>query len=76
MDGTLASQFDDDNAAVRQARATVRQLAGALPNGAPVQLGAALNELRNLRTVHALTPPADAVPASASSVASHGGATP
>lgn len=76
VDGTLASQFDDGNAAVRQARATVRQLAGVLPNGAPVQLGAALNELRNLRTVHALTPPADAVPASASSAASHGGATP
>jgi uroporphyrin-3 C-methyltransferase len=78
VDGALASQFDDTNVAVQQARASIRQLTGALPDSTPVQLGAALTELRNLRTVHALAPPADAAPASAGSASApaHGGATP
>ncbi|HEX8779457.1 MAG TPA: uroporphyrinogen-III C-methyltransferase, partial [Rhodanobacter sp.] len=54
-DDGLAGQFDDGADAVRQARATLKQLADALPDNAPVQLGAALTELRNLRAVHALS---------------------
>lgn len=54
-DAGLAGQFDDNAEAVQQARATLRQLANALPDNAPVQLGAALAELRNLRAVHALS---------------------
>ncbi|GAB3787315.1 uroporphyrinogen-III C-methyltransferase [Dyella agri] len=54
-DAGLASQFDDSAEAVQQARATLQQLAGALPDNTPVQLGAALTELRNLRAVHALS---------------------
>ena len=69
VDAALASQFDGSAPAVQQARETLKQLAGQLPANAPVQLGAALTELRNLRAVHALSP------ASASSAAS-GGARP
>jgi uroporphyrin-III C-methyltransferase len=58
VDGSLASQFDGNAPAVQQARDTLRQLAGQLPTTAPVQLGAALTELRNLRSVHALAPAA------------------
>jgi uroporphyrin-III C-methyltransferase len=54
-DAGLASQFDDHAESVQQARATLQQLANALPNNAPVQLGTALTELRNLRAVHALS---------------------
>lgn len=69
VDAALASQFDGHAPAVQQARETLKQLARQLPANAPVQLGAALTELRNLRAVHALSP------ASASSAAS-GGARP
>ena len=62
----LASQFDDRAESVQQARATLQQLAGALPNNTPVQLGTALTELRNLRAVHTLSnspaPSASAAP--------------
>ena len=67
VDAALATQFDGSAPEVQQARATIRQLTAALPVNAPVQLGAALSELRNLRTVHALKP--DAAPAAASSAA-------
>jgi uroporphyrin-3 C-methyltransferase len=60
VDAALVSQFDGDAPAVKQARATLQQLASQLPANAPVQLGAALSELRNLRAVHALTPATDA----------------
>jgi uroporphyrin-3 C-methyltransferase len=64
----LSTQFDGSAPAVQQAQVTLKQLAAALPTNAPVQLGAALNELRNLRAVHALKPGADNVaPAAASS---------
>ena len=63
VDAALASQFDGSAPAVQQARETLKQLAGQLPANPPVQLGAALTELRNLRAVHALSP------ASASSAA-------
>ena len=54
-DASLASQFDDRAESVQQARATLKQLADALPNNTPVQLGTALTELRNLRAVHTLS---------------------
>jgi uroporphyrin-3 C-methyltransferase len=63
VDAALASQFDGSAPAVQQARETLKQLASQLPANAPVQLGAALTELRNLRAVHVLSP------ASASSAA-------
>lgn len=50
----LAAQFDTTDPAVAHARAELANLAAALKPAAPVQLGAALNELRNLRAVHAL----------------------
>lgn len=74
-DAGLASQFDDSVAAVQQARETLQQLESQLPANAPVQLGAALTELRNLRAVHALAPaPAASVSAPASVPARKGGA--
>ncbi|KZC39286.1 MULTISPECIES: uroporphyrinogen-III C-methyltransferase [Rhodanobacter] len=69
VDGALASQFDARAPAVQQARETLKRLAGQLPANAPVQLGAALSELRNLRAVHALSP-------ARSSSAAAGGARP
>lgn len=66
VDTALSTQFDGHAAGVQQAHAELRQLAAALPVNASVQLGAALSELRNLRTVHALKPDADnASPAAA-----------
>ncbi|MCW8809172.1 MAG: uroporphyrinogen-III C-methyltransferase [Rhodanobacter sp.] len=56
VDTALSTQFDGDDPAVQQARAMLPPLAAALSSGPPVPLGAALNELRNLRAVHALTP--------------------
>ena len=69
VDAALASQFDGSAPAVQQARETLKQLAGQLPANPPVQLGAALTELRNLRAVHALSP-------AAASSAAPGGARP
>lgn len=65
-DAGLASQFDEHAEAVQQARSTLQQLAGALPENTPVQLGSALSELRNLRAVHTLSnSPAPAASAAA-----------
>ena len=58
-DANLAAQFDANAPAVQQARAKLAELQHQLPVVAPVQLGAALNELRNLRAVHALRPTAE-----------------
>ena len=70
VDVALSSQFDESNSDVQQARVTLKQLGAALPPSAPVHLGAALTELRNLRTVHALKPDATGTaPASSSSSA-------
>lgn len=69
VDAALAGQFDGHAPAVQQARESLKRLAGQLPANAPVQLGAALSELRNLRAVHALSP----APASS---AAPGGARP
>ncbi|BFI94928.1 MAG: hypothetical protein RSP_04380 [Rhodanobacter sp.] len=69
----LADQFDGRAEAVQQAHTTLRQLAGALPDNTPVQLGAALAELRNLRAVHALSiSPAPAASAAAPAHAAGG----
>ncbi len=56
VDANLAAQFDGADARVRDARARVEQLRSALPPAVSVELGAALTELRNLRSVHALAP--------------------
>jgi uroporphyrin-3 C-methyltransferase len=73
----LSTQFDDSAPAVQQARSTLKELAATSPTGAPVPLGAALTELRNLRAVHALTPSADApAPAASSGTTPAGGSKP
>ncbi|HWX66741.1 MAG TPA: uroporphyrinogen-III C-methyltransferase [Rhodanobacter sp.] len=77
VDSSLSTQFDGAAPAVQQARKTLAELAKQLPTSAPVQLGAALTELRNLRAVHALSPAAaNAAPATAGSVVRPGGARP
>jgi len=55
-DGGLAAQFDGADAAVKSARDTLTGLLKAAAPGAPVKLGAAFTELRNLRAVHVLKP--------------------
>lgn len=70
VDAGLTSQFDESAESVQQARASLKQLESQLPATAPVQLGAALSELRNLRAVHALAPTGSSGPAAASSTAS------
>lgn len=54
-DAGIAAQFDINAAPVQQARTQIATLQSHQPTSA-VQLGAALNELRNLRAVHALKP--------------------
>lgn len=54
-DAGIAVQFDPEAPAVKQAHAQLAALIAQQP-ATPVQLGAALNELRNLRAVHALKP--------------------
>ena len=77
VDSSLSAQFDGTAPAVQQAHRTLAELARQLPTSSPVQLGAALTELRNLRAVHALSPTtASAAPATASSAARAGGARP
>jgi len=77
VDSSLSTQFDGDAPAVQLAHKTLAELARQLPTSAPVQLGAALTELRNLRAVHALSPAAaNAAPAHAGSATPVGGARP
>lgn len=77
VDSSLSTQFDGTAPAVQQARKTLAELASQLPTSAPVRLGAALTELRNLRAVHALSPAADnAAPAHAGSTTPADGARP
>ncbi|MGN6228127.1 MAG: uroporphyrinogen-III C-methyltransferase [Dyella sp.] len=54
----LAAQFDGNSAAVKQAQDTLAELVKTAQPSKPVELGAALTELRNLRAVHALKPAA------------------
>ncbi|MHB1272908.1 MAG: uroporphyrinogen-III C-methyltransferase [Rhodanobacter sp.] len=70
VEESLSTRFDDNAPAVRQARVTLQHLAAVLPSTAPVQLGAALDELRNLRAVHALKQGVDGTaPAAAATAA-------
>ena len=62
----LTAQFDSANADVAHAQAQLASLAQALKPTTPIQLGAALAELRNLRAVHALKA-VDGTPAPAAS---------
>lgn len=65
---TLGAQFDTGTPPVQQAQAQLAALTEQLPPTSAVQLGAALTELRNLRSVHALKPANDnATPAHAAS---------
>ena len=54
-DAGIAAQFDEQSPAVKQVREQLASLIAQQPT-TPVQLGAALSELRNLRSVHALKP--------------------
>ncbi|WP_266159828.1 uroporphyrinogen-III C-methyltransferase [Dyella silvatica] len=58
VDASLAAQFDLNAPAVQQMRSKLGELAAQLPPTAPVELGAALAELRNLRSIHVLKPAA------------------
>lgn len=62
-DAGLTAQFDQQSPAVQQAHQRIAALLAQLQPAAPVKLGAALSELRNLRAVHALKPTADSTPA-------------
>lgn len=59
VDAALAAQFDPAAESVKQARSMLAGLLATARPSTPVQLGAALKELRNLRAVHALKPTAD-----------------
>lgn len=63
---SLAAQFDTADPAVAHAQAQLASLASTVKPATPVELGAALAELRNLRAVHALKA-VDAGPARAAS---------
>ncbi len=70
VDASLAQQFDPSAPAVREARAALADLISKAQPVAPVALGGALEQLRNLRAVHALAPTSSAsAPAPASSAA-------
>lgn len=58
-DAGLVAQFDLQSPTVQQARQRIAALLAQLKPAAPVKLGAALAELRNLRAVHALKPNAE-----------------
>jgi uroporphyrin-3 C-methyltransferase len=73
---SLVGQFDGNAAAVRQAQQTLAALIADIKPAAPVQLGAALVELRNLRAVHALKPSAEQPSASPSGGKPAGAARP
>lgn len=70
-DAAIAARFDPADAGVQQARSKLAAMAGTLQPTPPATLGGALNELRNLRSVHALTPAV--TPAPAASAALTGG---
>lgn len=53
-DASLDASFDSASEPVKQARAQIAALRKQLKPAAPVALGTALDELRNLRSVHAL----------------------
>jgi uroporphyrin-3 C-methyltransferase len=63
-DAGLTAQFDAQAPVVQQAHQRIATLLAQLKPVAPVKLGAALSELRNLRAVHTLKPGNDTGPAS------------
>lgn len=69
VDTSLAARFDPASPDVRDARARIAALLAGKAKGPQPQLGAALGELRNLRSVHALKDTPAPAPAAASSAA-------
>ncbi|WP_213949769.1 uroporphyrinogen-III C-methyltransferase [Luteibacter sp. dw_328] len=69
VDATLAARFNPNSPTVRAARVRIAALLASQAKGAAPKLGAAMNELHNLRSVHALQPGPAAAPAHAESVA-------
>jgi len=69
VDATLAARFNPNSPAVQAARARIAALLASQAKGAEPKLGAALTELRNLRSVHALQAGSPATPAQAGSTA-------
>ncbi|MDQ0010959.1 uroporphyrin-3 C-methyltransferase [Luteibacter jiangsuensis] len=77
VDAVLAARFDTSSPAVQAARSRVAALLTSQAKGAEPKLGAALTELRNLRSVHALKGGAPtAAPAHAGSAATPHEGTP
>jgi uroporphyrin-3 C-methyltransferase len=74
VDATLEQQFDGNDAGVRTARAQIAGMLAPSKGAVAPQLGAALNELRNIRSVHALKPAT--APAAAASAPAPAQATP
>jgi uroporphyrin-3 C-methyltransferase len=69
VDATLAARFNPNSPAVQAARARVTALLASQAKGTEPKLGAALAELRNLRSVHALQASSATAPAHAGSAA-------
>lgn len=69
VDATLAARFNPNSPAVQSARGRITALLASQAKGTEPKLGAALAELRNLRSVHALQAGSAAAPAHAGSVA-------
>lgn len=69
VDATLVAHFNTQAPSVQTARQRIASLLASQAKGSEPKLGAALDELRNLRSVHALKAGATAAPAHASSVA-------
>lgn len=67
VEATLAARFDPASPAVQAAKARVTALLGSQAKGPEPRLGAALTELRNLRSVHALQAGKDSAPAHSAS---------
>jgi uroporphyrin-3 C-methyltransferase len=74
VDATLAARFNPNSPAVQSARARIAALLASQAKGAEPKLGAALTELRNLRSVHALQAGSAAAPAHAASASAAPGA--
>jgi len=69
VDATLAARFNPNSPAVQAARTRIAALLASQARGTEPKLGAALTELRNLRSVHALQAGSTAHPASSASAA-------
>lgn len=69
VDATLVAHFNTQAPSVQTARQRIASLLASQAKGSEPKLGAALDELRNLRSVHALKAGANAAPAHASSAA-------